>query len=1730
MANAGTSAGAAGDSTTPGKNEEDDVRIGVLGPMIGNRNGELLNLGGPKQLCVLAVLIAESPRIVTADEIALAVYGDDAPERGRRRVQTYVSILRSLLGEVIVRRGEGWVFLSDQASVDAIDFEAMIARAGELRPAGASELLSEALAMWRGVPFSEVDSYGRLDAEIDRLEELRMLAIEQRIDADLDQGKAPDLVPELTALIAEHPYRESLRSRHMLALYRSGRQKEALASFESLRVLLLEELGVDPTPELRELEARILRQDDRLKEPDGEPLRGYRLLKEVGGGAFSVVWRGVQPTIDRPVAIKQIRGELADRPAFIRSFESEARTIARVEHPHIVPLIDFWRDPKGAYLVMRWLGGGTLEESLTGGAWSVERTVKMVRQIGDALTHAHTSGVVHRDVTTSNIMLDEHGNAFLGDFGIALGALDPSTDGITSPDSLPYSAPEQLRNEPLDPRADIFSFAVVIYECLAGFRPFGENNTDAELVRRQLSEPLPPLIEARSDVADHISAAITKATSKSPGERFDSVLDFVEALVGTETTETSTAAIDPSEVTNPYKGLRTFEEPDADDFFGRVRLVDELIDALAGEGLGSRCVTVVGPSGSGKSSVVRAGLLPALRNGQVNGSDEWYLTTMVPGARPFEALENALLRVATDPPPTLLHQLKEQPNGVSAGVRACLPKGEGVILVVIDQLEELFGAAPPERAHAFLASIAAAVSNPESALRVVATLRADYYDRPLSHPTFADVLKAGAVDVTPFAADELEAAVSQPAQRQGVDFEPGLVARIASDAHGQPGSLPLLQHALADLFERRDGTAMTVESYEDSGALAGALAARADELYLQGSEEERTTTRQVFGRLVDPSALTTPATTLRRRALRRDLGDDSTTAAVIDRFSAARLLTFDRDPTTREQTVEVAHEALLREWPRLTGWLEDDKALLLSVDHLGRSADAWQDGGRVSTDLYRGGRLETGREVTTSAPERLRAIDREFIDSSLAEAQTKRVAEAKRLRRLKRLVTGVAAALVIALVAGAIALQQRGRASEQATEASARGIAAQASAIASRNLDGALLLAANGAAQAPGPETQAGVINALDAAAGLVSSGPYPGPGAVESVAFASDGLAASFHSGDNTIRFFDVTTGEAAGSAISVDWDGTPQFLTTSIDGSTVAARQLDGFAVWDRESGELLASGIASGRNTVSAAVSPLGTYLTIFDFAVRTYEVYSIEEDRLLGQLPLDGVEGFPIISEDETTLHLGASGRNENEPQLYATFSLPDLTLVADPAPFDTLINTAVPNGDGSVIAVSPFANPTLTLVDPATLESLSPTTTLDGGRLTSIDWNPSSTHLFVATVDGEVVVFSADGVVEGRFVGRAEIPAGVGWIDDDQVGVVYGDTMMTFDLAARPPLAQPAGGPAPEGPPTGFADARRDGTFVVNRVSNIQVVDPDGESSEFPLSQQISEGCLPIRVQPDGELAVLWCLLPLPDGGQSSAYAVVNIEQGVVVHEPIALRPGVGFLDTAISPDGEVVAIVGQDEVNRTSLVQLVDASTGEVLIERDDLDRFIVADAEWTPDEQHLLIAGQDGELKFLDDTSLELEASVVLTGEEFAATDISFDAAGQTAIVATEAGEVWRVDLETQTTVGEPFVGAAAQFQEASISPDGSHIAAAGRDGLIRVWDVESGVVIGAPFDGGADQVRFIDDDTILTTRFFGQPLLWDLSIENLINTACSLAGRGLSNEELAQFGADLDGDVCTS
>lgn len=836
-------------------------------------------------------------------------------------------------------------------------------------------------------------------------------------------------------------------------------------------------------------------------------LQGYKDLELIGGGGFGTVYRARQTSINREIAIKIIKSEHANKPEFIRRFESEAQLVARLEHPHIVPLYDYWRDTSGAYLVMRYLKGGSVHDELQKGAYELTSIATLLDQIASALDFAHRQQVIHRDIKPGNILLDEDGNAYLGDFGIAkdLTVQDSHTNPDALVGSLDYISPEQARSEPVTGRTDIYSLGVVLFELLTGDHPFKETSR-VERLYKHINDPLPEIDNLPDDKSEQLNIVVQTATQKDPAKRYPDVLSmalaFRDAIGETVTEELrvieqltlreheilsllatgisnqdiadslfvtksnvrwhlrniykklgvnnrvqaiirarelnlittdaisellpvdaptligDASSISLPEPENPYKGLRAFQMADAHDFFGRDDLVDKLLTRMADKERDARFLAVVGPSGSGKSSLVRAGLIPALRKGKLPGSEKWFTVDLIPGEFPLDELEIALKQLAANQAPNLREQLERDERGLVRVAELILPQDGRQLVVFIDQFEEVFTRVEDETARQhFLDLLRVASRDKRSRVRVIITLRADYYDRPLHYPQFGEMLHNRMDTILPLSAKGLERAISGPADRVGVTFEAGLVAQIVSEMNYQAGALPLLQYALTELFDRRQERELTHEAYREIGGAVGALANRADELFLAMTPDSQELTRQIFLRLVTLGEGTEDT---RRRTAFEELLSLSVTPdiveEIIDTYADYRLLTLDHNEQTRQPTVEVAHEAILREWERLREWLNDSRDDIRQERTLARAADEWDSHNRDAGYLLIDSRLTEFEDWSEQTDMRLTPAAKSFIQASIKEREISHAIEIQRKKVLRYMRYGIASILTIATI------------------------------------------------------------------------------------------------------------------------------------------------------------------------------------------------------------------------------------------------------------------------------------------------------------------------------------------------------------------------------------------------------------------------------------------------------------------------------------------------------------------------------------------------------------------------------------------------------------------------------------------------------------------------------------------------------------------------------------------
>jgi DNA-binding CsgD family transcriptional regulator len=450
----------------------------------------------------------------------------------------------------------------------------------------------------------------------------------------------------------------------------------------------------------------------------------------------------------------------------------------------------------------------------------------------------------------------------------------------------------------------------------------------------------------------------------------------------------------------PFKGLASFETADAAFFFGRERVVGETVARL----VGSTFLALVGPSGSGKSSILKAGLVPAISAGILPDSDHWTITVARPGSTPARALHQALsaaLPRATEGTP---------PDSGIEGLLARLPMRSRLLLIV-DQFEELFSVCEDENERAeAIRSLVGLAGDARSRAVVVLAMRADFYGRCASYRELAELLAANHVLVGPMASDELARAIDLPSRAAGLRIEPELTAAMASDVLDEPGGLPLLSTTLLELWQRREGRTIRLATYERIGGVRGAVARLAESVYTRLPEEKQAVAKSILLRLSAPGGGQFVSRPVPLRELREHR--DPTVGEVLDTLTDARLV------TVAEGVVEVAHEALLTEWPRLRDWLLEDAEGRRTWDHLARAAREWDRAGKDPGELYRGARLAGALDWATGHERDLNDVEHAFLAESRAALERETDRQRGINRRLRGLLTGAVVLLVAAIGAG----------------------------------------------------------------------------------------------------------------------------------------------------------------------------------------------------------------------------------------------------------------------------------------------------------------------------------------------------------------------------------------------------------------------------------------------------------------------------------------------------------------------------------------------------------------------------------------------------------------------------------------------------------------------------------------------------------------------------------------
>jgi WD40 repeat protein len=1181
---------------------------------------------------------------------------------------------------------------------------------------------------------------------------------------------------------------------------------------------------------------------------------------------------------------------------------------------------------------------------------------------------------------------------------------------------------------------------------------------------------------------------------------------------------------------NPYKGLRAFDEADAADFFGRADLVDEILGRLGRDDLRGRLVLVVGGSGTGKSSVVRAGLLPRVRQGDVPESRQWFVTTMVPGSSPFKELAESLLHVAVADTTGLAEQLAANEGGIDRVIRRLVP-GDGQLLLVIDQFEELFTLASEQDQRAFLDGVMHAVSAADGRLRVVATLRADFYDRPLAVQGFGAAVNEATVTVAAMSPAELEAAIVEPLDRVGGQVERALVAELVSAVVDQPAALPSLQFALYELAERSPGKCLTMAAYRELGGVDGAIASRAELLYRALDDADRAAVRQMFERLVVVGSEGEPT---RRRAARTELSGliaDPSMDAVIDRWARARLLTLDRHPQTRVPTVELAHEALLREWPRLRDWIAENREAIVVLGHLREAASSWVELGGDPGALYRGARLEVAFDVTRGRPDSLPELERDFLDASRDEQdrEQRQAAEhtqrqARANRRLRIQLAAIAIALVVALIGGFIALDQRREAERERRVATARELAAAADANRDDDPERSMLLALAAIDQTRSsdgivlPEAEEALHRAVTASRILLSA---PGVGGaldwspdgtlfvtegpentglidirnadtgesvrsfhghdvdVNSVAFSNDGSMLATTGDDGAVRVWDPATGDELLEVQRQDEDGGGVTLVNgpsfSPDGARVAAAWRDVVRVIDVATGEVL---------TEIAAHDPSST-----DFSRdgARLAIASWSGDAAVATV-VDASSG-----EEHFTIRGNQWGTSDVEWS-------PDGKWIATAGVDATARIWDADTGE-----------PRFTMADHTAL-------------VWSLDWSPDGTRLATVSEDGTALIseLAEGGIRELLSFSAQDTSHGLN-------GVAFspdGERLMTGDLAITAVKIWDTSD-------TGGAEW-----------TNVADVPWEGGAADFT---------------PDSRALVT--------GGFEGAASISDIESGnrLATFGP---RSGDGeVVWTDLSNDGQLLATV---DWSGPVDVDVWDASTGEhrFTVGADGVDGW-VGEVEWSRDSQVLAIVfnySDRSDVVIVDRSGAELatiteaagnliqSVSVSPDGRLLATTHEGIERVDPSQMNATiwdwRRGEVVRtIETSANLVVFDPTgtriatarrvegvadvwdartgdrvatLAAASLISEIMFGPDGTSVATTHADGTIRLWDPDTGVqqlMLGGSA-ALADYVVFSPDGTKLaTTGSDAVVRVWALDLDDLIAIANERLTRTLSDDECRQY-----------
>jgi WD40 repeat protein/tRNA A-37 threonylcarbamoyl transferase component Bud32 len=1472
----------------------------------------------------------------------------------------------------------------------------------------------------------------------------------------------------------------------------------------------------------------------------GTELAGYRIESLLGLGGMSVVYLAEDLRLKRRVALKLLAASLADDKSFRDRFLRESELAASIDHPNIVPIYEAGATEDRLFIAMRYVEGRDLRERLQRGRLDPADAIGLLAQVASALDAAHARGLVHRDVKPSNVLLDTGArpdgsdHVYLADFGLTKRVSEEhgiADDGHLI-GTIDYVAPEQIAGEEIDGRADVYSLGCVLHECLVGQPPFGRDS-DLAVVFAHL-ETVPPAPSAeRPELPAALDAVIARALAKEPGQRYSSCRELARAALAVTVDEASRLLADAasraaagrsdlSEVEAelagkvidlqlvreqeralsatptptrlaalgvcPFKGLASFEPADADYFFGRERLIAELVARL----VGASFLGIVGPSGSGKSSVLRAGLLPTLAGGVLPGSERWRRVLIRPGERPLDELRRMLASGAKDPVAEVLDALGTDER----------------ILIAVDQLEELFTACGSEDDRAtFVESIGRAAADPHGRAIVAVALRADFYGRFAAYPAIADLLGANHVLVGPMQASELRRVVELPAGRVGLRVEPDLADALVDDVEGEPGALPLLSTALLELWQKRQDNALTLASYRESGGVHGAVARLAEGTYDRVPDEQKPLVRALLLRLVGEGE---GDAAVRRRAplAELDLERNEEAERVLATLADSRLV------TVSEGSVEVAHEALLREWPRLRDWIEEDGQGRRLRHHITAASKEWDEAGRDQGELYRGARLATALDWTADHAFDLNELEREFVTESreASETETKHVRRTN--RRLRGLLVGVAVLLAAAVVGGIFAVIQRGEARGAETAQLAQRLGAQA--LVEEDLDLSLLLARQAVAIDDSPQTRGYLLQDLLRSQAVISilhgqSADSLGRG----IAVSPDGKTLAVGATEGLL-FFDARTFEQMGEPLPLASRLGP--LAYSPDGETIAVGAFDGLRLLDARSRKVLARAVVHGNASWLAFTSD-GSRIAVVESVEEGTSWITIRDAATLKQIgdPIEP-EGFTgrWLSQwwTDPSIALTPDGRSLVTTSVGGQLTWWDLEsrkqmrTLAIPAGYRALALS--PNGRTAAVGLDDgvrlirvrtgrFHESKGTLASNPIWLAFSP----NGKSMVSTSRDGSVTLWNVATTTPrESLRGHADSVWQPIFSpnGKTLYTASAG------------GTAIAWDVSFERRFGRPFRfthdvGPYewPDRHPGKFSP---DGRLIALGLNDegIRLWDARTLSPVGPPLRETGGEVTGLAFSPDGRT-----LVAVTGNGVPTIW---DVESRSLRRRPSQVPGGVGV---SISADGKMFATAGQFGM------QLWDLETGEALGVMGD-GGAAAGDVAFSPTEP--LVAsirdgwqrGGGGDWEIWDVTRRSRIVGRELAEGYILGWAIAFSSDGR--LLATSGIDplvhIW--DARTGKSVRELEQNVGNAVWSLDFSPDSSTLAISGGDGFASLWDVETGTKIGPRLGVGSREAMLDlspDGRRLLMTNGDGRGAIWDIDPDSWARRACTLANRTLTREE---------------